>query len=80
MENILLSKYERLFDSLSLELKIELLSRLTQSIKNSLPPKEKSNKEELLHELYGSWSEMEEDLTKMIYNSRTISNREISLD
>jgi hypothetical protein len=80
MENVILSKYERLFDSLSLELKIELLSRLTESIKNSLPTKEKSNKEELLHELYGSWSEMGEDLTKVIYDSRTISDREINLD
>ncbi len=65
---------------MSLETKIELLSKLTASIKNSLSGNEAPNKHQLAHELFGAWSDMDDDITALIYSSRTTSDREINLD
>lgn len=80
MENIVISRYTKLFELLSLEVKIELLSKLTDSIKAEVSSKPGPNKEELLEDLFGAWGDMEEDVTELIYSSRTISDRPINLD
>ena len=80
MQNLIISKYEKLFDLMSLELKIELLSKLTDSIKNEVKSETKPNKQELLNELFGAWADMDDDITEIIYSSRTTSERAINFD
>lgn len=79
MENLLISRYLRLFEPLSTELKLELLAALSENIKNSLK-KSRVDKRRLFNDLKGSWSDVSDDLEADIYHSRTISDKEISLD
>ena len=79
MENILISRYLRLFEPLRMELKLELLAAFSENIKEGLK-KSRVDKRSLFNELRGSWSNVSEDLEEDIYNSRTISDKEISLD
>lgn len=72
--------YISVIDRLDLDSKLALLSALTDSIKSSLMSK-KANKSELLNELYGSWSDVDEsNLIDDIYEGRSIPDRDISFD
>jgi len=70
----------KLFELMSLELRIELLSRLADSIKSGYSGDGEPDKKELSRELFGAWADMDDDITELIYSSRTTSNREINLD
>ncbi len=80
MENILITRYMSLFNTLSLELKLELLSQLTESIKAEVHTKPSADKEAVIDELFGAWSDTEEEMTPIIYASRTTSDRHPSFD
>lgn len=69
----------RLLRPLSSESKLELISKISESLKFDLN-KRKSEKESLLEELYGSWNNVKDDLAEDILKSRSISNRNISFD
>ncbi|MFK7969627.1 MAG: hypothetical protein AB8F95_04630 [Bacteroidia bacterium] len=58
MDNSIISKYSQLFDTLGLETKLELLSRLTASIQKGF---NKKPNPDLLDELAGSWSDVEDN-------------------
>ena len=80
MENLLISRYLRLFEPLSTEListelKLELLAALSENIKNSLK-KSRVDKRRLFNDLKGSWNDVSDDLEADIYRSRTISDKE----
>lgn len=80
MENYIISRYVKLFEALTIEIKLELLAKLTESIKKGLN-KPKANKEKLLAELFGAWGDIDDKaMIDSIYLARTISNKEISLD
>ena len=79
MENVLISRYLRLFEPLSMELKLELLAALSENIKDGLK-KPRADKRLLFNELRGSWSDVGDDIEEEIYRSRTISDKKISLD
>lgn len=79
MENIAINRLMRLINSLSIESKLEVLTKLSESLKGSINPKNDS-KERLLEELYGAWNDVEDDLANDILNSRSISNKDISFD
>lgn len=79
MENILLNRYLRLIEPLSVDLKLALVSALTNNIRNSFDKKE-TNKKALFEELRGAWSTMESNIEKEIYDSRTVSDKEISFE
>ncbi|MEM6264688.1 MAG: hypothetical protein AAGI38_19405 [Bacteroidota bacterium] len=79
MENALISRYLRLVELLSVEMKLELLAALSESIKNGLK-KSRADKKLLFDELRGSWSDVGNEIEEEIYRSRTISDKEISLD
>lgn len=79
MEEIVLNKYIRMFDLLDLEAKLELLARLSENVHHSFK-KPKRNKDDLLESISGSWSDVDDRIVDDIYNSRTISKREIDLD
>lgn len=77
MDNYLITRYTKLFETLSMELRLELLSRLTEVIKKGFK-KSEEDKSKLLKELYGSWKDIDEEVVKDIYDSRTISDKEIN--
>ena len=79
MEKLLISRYIKLFEVLSLDIKLELLSRLTESIKKGIEQNKKSDKE-LINELSGSWKDVDDNIIDEIYSSRTVSSRTIDLD
>jgi len=58
MDNSIISKYTQLFDTLGLETKLELLSRLTASIQKGFKKNENPN---LLDEIAGSWSDVDDN-------------------
>ena len=62
------------------QLKLELLSKLTDSLHKGFKKPEK-DKTTLLNELFGAWSEVDDEkMIKEIYNSRSISDKSISFD
>lgn len=66
---------------MSLESKVELLSLLTASLKEGIINKKVTvDKENLFKELFGAWADMDDDITEIIYSSRTTSDREIDFD
>ena len=80
MENYIVSRYLKLFEALTMEVKLELLAKLTESVKHSFK-KPKPDKNVLLEQLYGAWSEVdEENMIDSIYSTRTISEKNISFD
>ena len=79
MENISINKLMKLIHLLSIENKLEVLSRLSNSLKSDLN-ENKDRKSELLNELYGSWKNFPENIEIEIINSRNNSDREISFD
>ncbi len=79
MENILISRYLRLFEPLSTAQKLELLVALSENIKHSLK-KSSLDKRRLFNDLKGAWNDVSDNLETDIYRSRTISDKEISLD
>ncbi|WP_020535563.1 hypothetical protein [Lewinella cohaerens] len=80
MEDLLISKYVKLFELMSLESKIELLSKLTESMKKGFSKKAEPDKKELSRELFGAWADIDDDITELIYSSRTISKRDVNFD
>ena len=55
MENVIISRYLRMFEPLTIELKLELLSKMTDSIKRDFK-KPEIDKKQLLNEICGAWS------------------------
>ncbi|MEZ4883190.1 MAG: hypothetical protein R3E32_00545 [Chitinophagales bacterium] len=79
MENLTVTKIMHLFEPLHFNVKLDLLSKLTENVKKSYPTPE-SEKLRLLDELAGSWNDVEDEVIEDILQSRTISTREINLD
>lgn len=65
MENIALNRLMRLLSPLSSELKLELISKISESLKFDLN-RSKPEKEVLLEDLFGSWSDVEDNLAEGI--------------
>ena len=81
MENLIVSKYMRMLEPLAMEVKLELLSKLTENVKsNFLNTASTVNKENLLEELSGSWKDVDENIIGEIFQSRTTSNKLIDLE
>lgn len=80
MNDLTIFKYIKLFEPMSLESKIALLSALTESIKEGITKKKSVDKESLSRELFGAWADMDDDIVDIIYSSRTTSDREINFD
>ncbi|MCG8329687.1 MAG: hypothetical protein MI974_18475 [Chitinophagales bacterium] len=81
MENIMLSNYMKLFESLSIDSKLALLAAMTENVRKTLKKGDEKNKVKLLHELAGSWSDVDDDaLIKDIYENRTLSDRAINFN
>jgi hypothetical protein len=71
----------KLIHALSLEGKLEIMSRLSSEIKSDiLPQSNPVAKSVLVDRLYGAWKDIDEDIFKSILESRTFSERDINLD
>lgn len=79
MDNALINRYMKIIEPLRFDLKLELLARLTESLQRSAVRPEK-DKQSLLEELYGSWSDVDDGIVDDILNSRSISEQDIDLD
>ncbi|HHH52178.1 MAG TPA: hypothetical protein ENK91_00835 [Bacteroidetes bacterium] len=79
MESIIVARLMRLINPLSAELKLELLSELSNNIKLRFN-KKNIEKEKLLNDLFGAWNVANDSLVDDIYNSRNNSSRKISFD
>ena len=69
----------KLINPLSVELKLELLSKLSENLRTEFKSN-KTEKEILLEELYGAWSDVEDNLEEEIIANRNISERVIDFD
>ena len=79
MESATVTRFMRLIAPLSTELKLEILSGLSESLKADFYTKE-DKRLALLKEVAGAWSETDDDLAERVINSRTISDNRLSLD
>lgn len=80
MENLTIDNVMRLLHPLSMEVKLEILTRLATEVKQGLTRKKPTKKEQLLQELFGAWKDVDDNLITEILQSRTVSRREINLD
>ena len=79
MSNTTVIRLMKLIKPLSFEMKLEILSELTKSLKTKLNNKD-NEKEKMLDQLFGSWNDTNDKLIKDIYDSRISSNKKISFD
>lgn len=79
MKETLALKYMKLLEPLSVEVKLELLSKLSESLKKHFRPDDEQKKEAILDELTGSWSDVNFSAEDVVL-SRTIQKREVNLD
>ena len=79
MESLIVERYMRLIEPLPFEIKLELISKLFESLKTSVG-RPQVNKDALLDELSGSWKDVDDSIVEDIYRSRTTSGKEINLD
>lgn len=71
----------KLFESLSIDSKLALLAAMTENVRKTLKKGDEKDKVKLLHELAGSWSDVDDDaLIKDIYENRTLSDRAINFN
>ena len=76
MENVAISRLMEIINSLSLESKLEILSKLSDSLKIDFKDnKLKPSKEKLLDELFGAWKSFPEGIEQEIIDLRNISNK-----
>ena len=79
MENIAVTRLMRLINPLSVESKLEILSKLSENLKMNFNSEENA-KDKLLNELFGTWSDSADSLANEILESRTSSSRDLSFD
>lgn len=82
MENSVITRFVKLFDVLTLDLKLELMTKLALNIQNSIPKDREMSQEkvEILDGLFGSWKDVDEDVVETIYADRQSSNRGLAID
>ncbi len=77
MDNIAVSRLMRLINGLSIESKLEILTKLSENLKKNFNS-EKQTKENLLDELFGLWNDTNVNLANDILESRTSSDKDLS--
>ena len=79
MESATVTRFMQLIMPLSTEMKLEILSKLSENLRADFHTK-KDDTSKLLGELSGAWSETDDALAEEIINSRTTSNKNIGFD
>lgn len=81
MQSLIVNKYMSMIETLSVELKLELLSQLSENIKNNFSkPSSVVDEERLLEQLSGSWEDMDDSVVKDMLSSRSTSLKDIDLE
>lgn len=81
MEDFAVSKLLKIINTLSLDSKLEILSKLSNSLKVDFKQNTTDeNKEVLLDELFGVWKDFPDGLEGEILSARNTSNKEINFD
>ncbi len=70
--NVEIREIMKLLHPLSVNSKLEIISKLTEELKADLPL-ETERKKKLLNELYGSWSDVKDKVVEEIISSRFAS-------
>ena len=78
MESATVARFMELVLPLSTEDKLEILAKLSESLKADFQIG-KDNKDRLLDDLAGTWSDLEDELAHEIISSRYGSDRDITL-
>lgn len=76
MEYTSINQLMELLTPLSLEMKMEIVSRLSKQVQTNENSRKK-NKQELLNSLVGAWKDTSESLTDDILKARVISDKNI---
>ena len=71
MENTVVNNFMRMIAPLGVEIKLDLLAKLSESLKAEYLAKP-IDKESLLEELHGSWSNMDDHLEDEILQARSM--------
>lgn len=79
MESVVINRLMRFMKPLSVEVKLEIISRITESLKVDINH-EKQDQESLLEELFGAWRNVDESLSTDILAARTVSSKNISFE
>lgn len=80
MDESIISTSLTLFEQLTLKGKLNLLAKLAQRIGTEIPAAPHTPKEDLIDELFGSWQDIDDEAVAAIYQTRTSSNTELTLD
>jgi len=80
MENVVIDQLMRLLQPLSRELKLELITRISESLKLDLQHPSSTSKEQQFTELFGAWKNTAPELTDDILQARSSSDRRIDFD
>lgn len=81
MERLIVERYMKLIEPLGYEMKLALVSKVIESLRGTFrKPEPEPDRKRLLNELYGSWSDVDEGIIDEIYETRTMSDKEIDLD
>ncbi len=75
-EDKILMDYMAILRHLSNDLKLRLIAKLTDSVRENAPPLE-DDKDESWKSLFGAWRDMDDDLADKIRENR-LPNREIA--
>ncbi|MEM6260964.1 MAG: hypothetical protein AAGI38_00550 [Bacteroidota bacterium] len=81
MEHTAVNRLMRIINTLSPELKLELLSQLSDNVRKTFTKDSiDKSRENKLEELFGAWSDTENNLDQIILESRTGSDKDVSFD
>jgi hypothetical protein len=80
IDSIGVDKYMHLIEPLTIEVKLELLAKLSENVRNSLTKKNVSDKQKLLNSLSGAWSDISDIEVNEILNGKVVVEKEINLE
>lgn len=78
-ESRMATRFMQLITPLSTEVKLEILSRLSENLKANFRAPQ-NNKEQLLDKLFGAWSDVDDSFSEEIISSRSSSARDVSFE
>lgn len=73
-------KYMHLIEPLTVEVKLELLARLSESVRDSLSKKDVADKGMLLDSLSGAWSDFSDADVSELLSGKVVIEKDINLD
>lgn len=82
-DNSLVSKYMNMLAPLNFEVKLAILSKLSENLQSEFAQNQESEierKTQLLHKLSGSWSDVDDSIVDEVLESRSFNDNDINFD